>query len=64
MLLIVVVTGHIAAGAVAQDADPGEVSIGLRRTPPVTVVANAAERTTTAAVTTRKTCKAGSVIFC
>ena len=52
--LIEVVPVYIAI-VVVQVAVPGTVRIVLRRTPPVTVVANVAECSTGATVTARKT---------
>ncbi len=54
--LIVVVSACIPIAAV-QVAEPGTGRIALRRTPPVTVVANATVIPTAAAVTARKTSK-------
>ena len=53
-MLIVAVTVDIAK-VVVQVAGPGTVCIVLRRTPPVTVVANEVESTIEVTVTARKT---------
>ena len=68
ILLIDVAPAYMAM-VVVQVAVPGVVSIVLSRTPPATAAANIVECPSASAVnavatTARKTCKAGSVIFC